>query len=1085
MSSSAYYETVQKLYIAYYGRPADPGGLEAWCAVLEQAGGDPSEIIDAFANSPEAQARFGGLSPAETISLLYNQLFGRDPESQEIIDAWVFQLENNPDVTPQSIALELLNGAQNTDAQVVANRLAAAETFTQYLADLEADGQTTEYVGSFAAQHAANWLGTIMDDPTSLTEALDNLEEFVEHINEHARITVEDIQVQEADGVATLVLERTGGLYTETLVNFATEEGSANANDFSSFGGFAFFEMGISELQVSINVNSDDDPEGAENFFFNYSYDGLSSRATVTVIDDGNTAPNAVFDYQEIYQNLVPTSIDVLDNDSDFDDNDLTIIAINGHDISLDSNTPIETDLGALVSLDTGSNGLLYDLDGAAPGQLDSFTYTISDGNGGEDTATVYLNGTEQVIDFEELNLFPIIAPVPLLGTAIDNDIPYFGFNWEVGGQGFLTDEDLFILSMEEGDYLNFFPDFVVGDLDIIQPAGFLTNTSQYGVIGPESSLSVSGHSDQPIIVEAFALNTSSNNNVSVQLFGLIDNEIIYSETLITSADTVSNERLDWGAIDTFIVQAPSSDAVIIDDLSLVGLGTGFGPATLELSTLDGSNGLVFNGIDDAGYSVSSAGDINGDGFDDILIGAHNANLTGETYLVYGDEDLGDISSLDLSSLDGSNGFVLKGIDSADQAGESVSSAGDINNDGYDDILIGAKNAGLNAGETYLVFGGSNIAASGSLELSDLDGSASLTGPKGFVINGIDAPDYSGTSVSSAGDINGDGIDDILIGAEQADPDGNSSAGESYVIFGRVSSHVWDASLDLSSLDGTNGFVLNGIDQNDYSGTSVSSAGDINGDGIDDILIGANGADPDNKSGAGETYLVFGSNTIGASGSIDLSDLDGSAGLTGPKGFVINGVNTGDSAGRSVSSAGDINGDGFDDILIGADSAGLLIGESYVVFGHNDTWSESFDLSSLDGTNGFVLPGIDIFDRSAVSVSSAGDINNDGYDDILIGATTAAPNGNLAAGETYLIYGHPGIGASTNGIIDLSDLSGQNGFTLNGIDVNDQSGLSVSSAGDVDGDGIDDILIGAPYADSSAGEAYLVFGDAWTAPLLV
>ncbi len=103
-----------------------------------------NQIIDAFANSAEAQERFGGLSSEDTIIRLYNQLFDRDPESQEIIDSWVEQLENNPDVTAQSIALELLKGAQNQDAQVVANRIEAANAFTQYLKDLETTHQSNE-----------------------------------------------------------------------------------------------------------------------------------------------------------------------------------------------------------------------------------------------------------------------------------------------------------------------------------------------------------------------------------------------------------------------------------------------------------------------------------------------------------------------------------------------------------------------------------------------------------------------------------------------------------------------------------------------------------------------------------------------------------------------------------------------------------------------------------------------------------------------------------------------------------------------------------------------------------------------------
>ena len=183
----------------------------------------------------------------------------------------------------------------------------------------------------------------------------------------------------------------------------------------------------------------------------------------------------------------------------------------------------------------------------------------------------------------------------------------------------------------------------------------------------------------------------------------------------------------------------------------------------------------------------------------------------------------------------------------------------------------------------------------------------------GFVINGVAENDQSGLSVSGAGDVNGDGFDDLIVGAPYDDPNGELS-GASFVVFGSAIG----AAVELTALEEAPaaiplGFVINGTAADDQSGLSVSDAGDVNGDGLDDLIVGARGADP-NGSLSGASYVVFGK----ADGvAVELSAIDLNADAV-PSGFMIKGISTDDFAGQSVSGAGDVNGDGFDDLIVGA-----------------------------------------------------------------------------------------------------------------------------------------------------------------------
>ena len=476
-------------------------------------------------------------------------------------------------------------------------------------------------------------------------------------------------------------------------------------------------------------------------------------------------------------------------------------------------------------------------------------------------------------------------------------------------------------------------------------------------------------------------------------------------------------------------------------------------------SAMDNSADVTLDGqglINYFGHSVSGAGDVNDDNYDDVIVGAYRYNSsTGRAYVYYGG-----------SAMDPNGNVVLDGEGAGIYFGYSVSGAGDVNNDTYADVIVGANGYNSNTGRAYIYYGGGAI--------TPMDNTADV------ILDGQVAVDNFGYSVSGAGNVNNDDYDDVIVGAFGHD----SWTGRAYIFYGNGGDMPMDNTADVT-LDGEN--------QGDYFARSVSGAGDVNNDNYADVIVGAESY----NSSTGRAYIYYGGAAMNPNGNV-----------------ILNGENQGDKFGNSVSAAGNVNNDDYGDVIVGANFHRCETGRAYIYFGGspmNDVADVKMDgegedndfgisVSSagdvnkddyadiivgaagyncttgrayiyyggavLDNTADVTMTGEAVDDKFGASVSSAGDVNNDGYSDVIVGANKNSANG-FSAGRAYIYYG----GVAMNNTADVI-MTGEAAF--------DEFGASVSTAGDVNNDGYSDVIVGAHLNDGGSwdkGRAYIFYGN--------
>lgn len=499
-------------------------------------------------------------------------------------------------------------------------------------------------------------------------------------------------------------------------------------------------------------------------------------------------------------------------------------------------------------------------------------------------------------------------------------------------------------------------------------------------------------------------------------------------------------------------------------------------PPTIDLETAMGDV-VAFGAEPDDLMSGVLVGDFNGDGSGDALLVAgggdgpgNTRSLAGEAYLTFGPFSAG--TTLDMAL--GDQDVTIYGAEAGDYL--SHLGVGDVNNDGIDDILLGAidadgpANSRYGAGEVYVILGSPALSSTSTIDIA--------LGEQDFTVYGADPSDQlSNAHLMQVADVNDDGFGDMLIGCYHCDGPGNSrgeSSGELHVIFGPPAA---GGSVDLALRE--QDLTIYGDQSGDALGIGVGS-GDVNDDGIDDILVGApHGDGPGNtRPDGGDVYVVFGSASLGGTIDTALDQQDLTVYGPGPAGL----VHITHGFGYNRLETGDLNGDTIRDLFIqhtngdGPGGSRPISGEAYIVFGPVPP-SGSVDV--VLGEYDAVIYGAEAGDL--LFIGTPHDINDDGFVDFSVAAVLGDGPGNTRtdAGEGYIFFGPLSAGA-----LDLA--SNPQDVTVYGAQ-GDNEWVPFLEA-DLNGDGGAEIVATSRFADGpgdtrpDAGEAHVFFGEAVSVP---